>query len=56
MPGVSSDSADARYGNIWECYLREYDSHTCIEYSIYNMRSKAINLDVYIYVLYQKVL
>lgn len=46
--------ADAIYANVWECYLMP-DSNI-IEYSIYNIHDKDINVSIDIYILCQKII
>lgn len=48
-----TNSSDALFANLWECYLMDNGE---IEYSFYNTRNTAINVRIYIYVLYQKIL
>lgn len=47
-----SSKSDARYGNVWECFLRESDKK--IQYAVYNLRDSAISINITFYVLYKK--
>lgn len=46
----SSDAADSRYANLWECFLNGNN----VQYSVHNYRTKKITINVEFYVLYKK--
>lgn len=45
----ANSTGDSKYANVWECYLM---NNTTVEYSIYNVKSSAINVQIDVYVLY----
>ena len=51
MTGSSADGLEGYFANVWECYLK---NSTTVEFSIYNLRNKAITVQMEIYVLYHK--
>lgn len=49
--GATGEAAqDARYANLWECFITGNN----VDYAVYNMRSKAINIKITFNILYCK--
>lgn len=48
----SKETVDARYANLWECFI----INNSVQYDVYNLHSKEININITFYILYVRAI